>query len=143
MMEILLLFQKNFQERNYSINVRKLFWMNILLLMYVTIMIMMKKKPKTVIRLQPKVCLEFVSKKECSNNNNNNNTIIIIIPEYGYGFLAVFIISVLSLGGLLAFPCMYRVSFQYVLVTCTALAVGTLFGDALLHLIPFVCIFIF
>lgn len=64
----------------------------------------------------------------------------VIISEYGYGFLAVFVISVLSLGGLLAFPCIYKISFQYILVTFTALAVGTLFGDALFHLIPFVCI---
>ena len=58
---------------------------------------------------------------------------------YGYGFLAVFVISAMSLGGLLAFPCLYKVSFQYVLATFTALAVGTLFGDVMFHLIPFVC----
>jgi hypothetical protein len=52
----------------------------------------------------------------------------------------VFIISILSLGGLLAFPFIYKISFQYILVTFTALAVGTLFGDTMFHLIPFVCI---
>jgi len=52
----------------------------------------------------------------------------------------VFIISILSLGGLLAFPLIYKISFQYILATFTALAVGTLFGDAMFHLIPFVCI---
>ncbi len=61
-----------------------------------------------------------------------------IFVGYGYGFLAVFIISILSLGGLLAFPFIYKVSFQYVLATFTALAVGTLFGDAMFHLIPIV-----
>jgi hypothetical protein len=44
------------------------------------------------------------------------------------------------LGGLLAFPLIYKASFQYILATFTALAVGTLFGDAMFHLIPFVCI---
>jgi hypothetical protein len=69
--------------------------------------------------------------------NQSDNSIFI---GYGYGFLAVFIISILSLGGLLAFPFIYKISFQYVLATFTALAVGTLFGDAMFHLIPFVCI---
>lgn len=66
--------------------------------------------------------------------------ISLIFIGYGYGFLAVFVISFLSLGGLLAFPLIYKVSSQYVLTTFTALAVGTLFGDAMFHLIPFVCI---
>ncbi len=59
---------------------------------------------------------------------------------YGYGFLAVFIISALSLVGLLALPILYKVSFKYVLNLFTAIAVGTLFGDAMFHLIPFVCL---
>jgi len=50
----------------------------------------------------------------------------------------VFIISALSLAGLLALPILYKVSFQYVLTLFTALAVGTLFGDTMFHLIPFV-----
>ncbi|CAM4777468.1 unnamed protein product [Rotaria magnacalcarata] len=57
--------------------------------------------------------------------------------KYGYGFLAIFIVSALSLAGLLAFPILYKVSFQYVLTLFTALAVGTLFGDTMFHLIPF------
>jgi hypothetical protein len=63
------------------------------------------------------------------------------LVEYIYGFFAVFIVSGLSLAGLLAFPLLYKVSFQYVLTLFTALAVGTLFGDTMFHLIPFVCIF--
>ncbi|UJR08564.1 hypothetical protein I4U23_012824 [Adineta vaga] len=59
------------------------------------------------------------------------------IEKYAYGFLAVFIVSALSLAGLLAFPLLYKVSFQYVLTLFTALAVGTLFGDTMFHLIPF------
>lgn len=50
----------------------------------------------------------------------------------------MFIICVLSFAGLLAFPWLYKISFQYILATFTALAVGTLFGDAMFHLIPFV-----
>ena len=57
---------------------------------------------------------------------------------YGYGFLAVSIVSALSIVGLLAFPFMEKTLFQYILAAFTALAVGTLFGDAMFHLIPFV-----
>ncbi|CAF3316080.1 unnamed protein product, partial [Rotaria sp. Silwood2] len=58
------------------------------------------------------------------------------LEKYGYGFLAIFIVSALSLVGLLTFPILYKVSFQYVLTLFTALAVGTLFGDTMFHLIP-------
>ncbi|CAF0982085.1 unnamed protein product [Rotaria sordida] len=58
------------------------------------------------------------------------------LERYGYGFLAIFIVSALSLVGLLTFPILYKVSFQYVLTLFTALAVGTLFGDTMFHLIP-------
>lgn len=58
---------------------------------------------------------------------------------YGYGFLAVFIVSALSLVGILAVPCINKGIFPYVLALFTALAVGTLFGDAMFHLIPSVC----
>jgi hypothetical protein len=88
--------------------------------------LLLKKKNARVLL---NVC--FVPKRK------NDNAIFV---GYGYGFLAVFIISALSLGGLLSFPLIYKASFQYVLVTFTALAVGTLFGDAMFHLIPFVCI---
>ncbi|CAF2059868.1 unnamed protein product [Rotaria magnacalcarata] len=57
--------------------------------------------------------------------------------RFGFGFLAVLVISVLSLGGLLVFPFIYQIAFQYVLTTFTALAVGTLFGDTMFHLIPY------
>lgn len=60
-----------------------------------------------------------------------------VLQKYLYGFSAVFIVSALSLAGLLAFPIIYKASFQYVLTLFTALAVGTLFGDTMFHLIPF------
>jgi hypothetical protein len=80
-------------------------------------------------------------KQKVSHTNELNCFIIkkYLILGYGYGFLAVFIVSALSLAGLLAFPILYKVSFQYVLKLFTALAVGTLFGDTMFHLIPFVC----
>ena len=55
---------------------------------------------------------------------------------YGYGTVAVLIISLLAFGGLLLFPAIgtptYRLTMQFFI----ALGVGSLSGDALLHLIP-------
>lgn len=59
---------------------------------------------------------------------------------YVYGFIAVLIVSALSLVGLLTLPILYKISFEYVLNLFTAIAIGTLFGDAMFHLIPSVCL---
>jgi hypothetical protein len=88
-------------------------------------------------RKNPPNSLESRSRK---NSSNVFFRLLFCVLGYGYGFLAVFIVSALSLAGLLAFPILYKVSFQYVLTLFTALAVGTLFGDTMFHLIPFVCI---
>jgi hypothetical protein len=62
--------------------------------------------------------------------------------EYGYGFLSVFIISILSLAGFLAFPLMRKPYYKYLNAFFTALAVGTLFADSAYELFPVVCIFL-
>ena len=81
---------------------------------------------------------KFEREKENEKNFKKKKINFHSILGYFYGFLAVFIVSALSLAGLLAFPIIYKVSFQYVLTLFTALAVGTLFGDTMFHLIPFV-----
>jgi hypothetical protein len=63
--------------------------------------------------------------------------------EYGYGFLSVFIISILSLAGFLAFPLMKKPYYKYLNAFFTALAVGTLFADSAFELFPVVCIRLF
>ncbi|CAF5097918.1 unnamed protein product, partial [Rotaria magnacalcarata] len=60
-----------------------------------------------------------------------------LFQRYAYGLIAVFIVSALSLVGVLALPILYKVSFKYVLSLFTAIATGTLLGDAMFHLIPF------
>uniref|UniRef100_A0A3P9QAV9 Zinc transporter ZIP6 n=1 Tax=Poecilia reticulata TaxID=8081 RepID=A0A3P9QAV9_POERE len=52
------------------------------------------------------------------------------------GFVSITIISALSLVGVLLIPLMSRVFFKFLLSFLVALAVGTLSGDAFLHLIP-------
>lgn len=54
------------------------------------------------------------------------------------GFVSITIISLLSLAGVVLIPLMNRVFFKFLLSFLVALAVGTLSGDAFLHLIPHV-----
>ena len=68
----------------------------------------------------------------------------ILYLEYGYGFLSVFIISVSASIGLVIVPFLqkaetdnkYKRLYAYVMSVAIGLAVGTLTGDALLHLLP-------
>ena len=58
--------------------------------------------------------------------------------EWGYGILAVAIISLCSLAGLAIIPFMNKIFYQKAVMFFISLAVGTLVGDALLHLFPHV-----
>ena len=57
---------------------------------------------------------------------------------WGYGFLAVTIISLTSLVGVATIPFFGKRMYKKILATLVALAVGTLAGDSLLHLMPHV-----
>ncbi|CAL8277457.1 unnamed protein product [Lota lota] len=52
------------------------------------------------------------------------------------GFVSITVISLLSLLGVVLIPLMNKVFFNFLLSFLVALAVGTLSGDAFLHLIP-------
>uniref|UniRef100_UPI00358E6381 zinc transporter ZIP6-like n=1 Tax=Myxine glutinosa TaxID=7769 RepID=UPI00358E6381 len=58
------------------------------------------------------------------------------IAAWGWGFLSITIISLLALIGVAIVPVMNQVFFKYLLTFLVALAVGTLSGDALMHLMP-------
>lgn len=60
------------------------------------------------------------------------------LPAWVGGFIAISIISFLSLLGVILVPLMNRVFFKFLLSFLVALAVGTLSGDAFLHLLPHV-----
>ncbi|CAF1050940.1 unnamed protein product [Rotaria sordida] len=104
--------------------------------------IVVKSKSFTRTDLINKCHEDFIEKifdQPCHNSSllSTRRTTVTTAESYGYGLLAVFIISILSVGGLLAFPILYSVSFKDMLKLFTALAVGTLFGDTMFHLIPF------
>lgn len=62
------------------------------------------------------------------------------LPAWIGGFISISIISFLSLLGVILVPLMNRVFFKFLLSFLVALAVGTLSGDAFLHLLPHVSI---
>lgn len=55
-----------------------------------------------------------------------------------WGFVSITIISLLSLLGVVLVPILNQSCFKFLLTFLVALAVGTLSGDALLHLLPHV-----
>uniref|UniRef100_UPI00358F90CE zinc transporter ZIP6-like n=1 Tax=Myxine glutinosa TaxID=7769 RepID=UPI00358F90CE len=59
-----------------------------------------------------------------------------LCAAWGWGFLSITIISLLALIGVAIVPVMNQVFFKYLLTFLVALAVGTLSGDALMHLLP-------
>ncbi|XP_063318317.1 zinc transporter ZIP6 [Pelmatolapia mariae] len=69
---------------------------------------------------------------EHMGGENNRN----ITTAWVGGFLSITIISLLSLLGVVLIPLMNKVFFKFLLSFLVALAVGTLSGDAFLHLIP-------
>ena len=64
--------------------------------------------------------------------------LVVVSTVWGYGFLAVTMISLTSLVGVATIPFIGKSMYKKVLTTLVALAVGTLAGDALLHLMPHV-----
>ncbi|XP_062843950.1 zinc transporter ZIP6 [Trichomycterus rosablanca] len=67
--------------------------------------------------------------------NNSQKSSSIEIAWIG-GFLSITIISLLAVVGLVLIPVINKNCFNFLLSFLVALAVGTLSGDALLHLIP-------
>ena len=62
----------------------------------------------------------------------------VFVPAWVGGIVSITVISLLSLAGVVLIPLMNRVFFKFLLSFLVALAVGTLSGDAFLHLIPHV-----
>ncbi|ESO10667.1 hypothetical protein HELRODRAFT_147409, partial [Helobdella robusta] len=57
---------------------------------------------------------------------------------WGYAILACIIMSLVGLLAVVIIPFMHKVVYNHVLQFLVAMAIGSLSGDALLHLIPHV-----
>lgn len=60
----------------------------------------------------------------------------LLIPVWIYSTISIFIISLSGLLGVAVIPVMKKDYYHHVLQFLVALAVGTLTGDALIHLLP-------
>ena len=67
---------------------------------------------------------------------NSKNLFVFLV--WGYGVLSITVISLTSVLAIAIIPLMGRSVYKKVMSFLVALAVGTLTGDALLHLIPHV-----
>lgn len=56
--------------------------------------------------------------------------------EYGYGTIAIVFISLLALLGIILLPCFKKSIYYTTLDVLNGLAVGTLFSDAAMHMLP-------
>ncbi|KAL4224687.1 hypothetical protein ACF0H5_015383 [Mactra antiquata] len=68
--------------------------------------------------------------------SNREHTKPTTFEVWGYGILCTTVISVCSLGGLIALPFVHKTVYNQILTYMVGLAVGTLVGSSLLFLIP-------
>lgn len=71
-----------------------------------------------------------------------NQLSLLLIPVWVYSTVSIFIISLSGLLGVVVIPVMGKNYYHHVLQFLVALAVGTLTGDALIHLLPHVSFFL-
>ena len=82
--------------------------------------------------------LDINNKNETKNqfDNNNNKKPPSSGKVWGYGMLCVTIISLMSVMGVSFLPLMSKSFYDKLLTTLIGLAIGSLFGSAVFHLIP-------
>ncbi|CAH1775921.1 unnamed protein product [Owenia fusiformis] len=93
---------------------------------------------KTVFRQMSPSLVQQVLDKPCEHHSHNHRTrnAPTTAQIYGFGTLAVFIISLASLGGTCIIGYRNKPVFDYILSFMLALGFAALSGDAFLHLIP-------
>ena len=73
--------------------------------------------------------------------DNKRLLCLLCILVYGYGTLAIAIISSCCLIGMIIVRWRHRPAYRYIMAAMLGLGVGSLVGDAFLHLIPQVSLY--
>lgn len=68
--------------------------------------------------------------------NSSASTKAPLSQIYGYGFLATLIITLASLVGVTLVPCLNSAIYERLMTSFVCLGIGTMLGDAFLHIIP-------
>ncbi|KAK9510756.1 hypothetical protein O3M35_005477 [Rhynocoris fuscipes] len=87
--------------------------------------------PAMIYQLDTRVCSVEITPEPNTDNSTNKELLVWL-----YGVSSVVVMSACGLVGVLLVPIIEKNLFQRVLSLLAALAVGTLSGDALLHLLP-------
>jgi len=87
--------------------------------------------PSLVQQIDKKVCVHEHKKLEHGHEHLPSQA-----ETWGYGFISITLISLLSLSVIAIIPCLKKSYYHKIMAFLVALAVGTLAGDAMLHLIP-------
>ncbi|XP_032879627.1 zinc transporter ZIP10 [Amblyraja radiata] len=88
--------------------------------------------PALLYQIDSRVCIHHPEELKMEPVNNRDS----ILTVWIWGLLSITVISLLSVLGVVLVPIINQVCFKYLLTFLVALAVGTLSGDALLHLLP-------
>lgn len=89
--------------------------------------------PTLVQQIDEKVCTHFHARYPAFVDPDGPPS---SAESWGFGFLAITICSFLSLAVIGMIPCLKKSFYNMMMAYLVALAVGTLAGDAMLHLIP-------
>jgi len=97
--------------------------------------------PALLYQIDSRLCIEHFDKLLVEDLNKDKNQ----VPEdkanigasaWICGIISITVISLLSLLGVILVPIINQGCFKFLLTFLVALAVGTMSGDALLHLLP-------
>nr|XP_060636749.1 zinc transporter ZIP10 isoform X1 [Anolis sagrei ordinatus] len=97
--------------------------------------------PALLYQIDRRLCIEYFEDLLIEDLNKGKNASLGIMNKTGAsawicGLISITVISLLSLLGVILIPIINQGCFKFLLTFLVALAVGTMSGDALLHLLP-------